>query len=101
MVRCAVSPALQGPQQLVGQLRAVRETGLVQLGTQVVVVEHEPGAVEGAKDQGDRPEDVRRVAGLDAPRTARTVVALSVSQAVARNEYTYSATKPILLPPGA
>ena len=29
------------------------------------MVEHEPGAVEGAKDQGDRPEDVRRVAGLD------------------------------------
>ena len=27
--------------------------------------------------------------------------ALSVSRAVARNEYTYSATKPSLLPPGA
>ena len=64
VVRGPVRPALQGPQHPVGQLRAVGETGLVELGTQVMMVEHEPGAVEGAKGQRDRPEDVRRVAGL-------------------------------------
>ena len=30
-----------------------------------MVVEHEPGAVQGAQEQGDRPEDVRWVAGLE------------------------------------
>src|SRR5262245_46406634 len=33
-----VSPALEGSQDLVGQLRAIGETGLVKLGTQVVMV---------------------------------------------------------------
>ena len=64
MVRGPVSPALKGPQHLVGQPRAVREAGLVEFRAQVVMVEHEPGAVEGAEGQGDRPEDVGRVAGL-------------------------------------
>ena len=86
MVRGPVRPALQRPQHPVGQLRAVREPGLVQLGAQVVMVEDEPGAVEGAKSQGDRPEDVRRVAGLDHREPPPDRRALSVSQAVARNE---------------
>ena len=64
VVRGPVGPALQRPQAPVGQRRAVREAGLVQLGAQVVVVEDEPGAVDGPQGQGDRPEDVRRVAGL-------------------------------------
>ena len=35
-----------------------------------MVVEHEAGAVDGAQDQGDRPEDVGRVAGLNHPEPA-------------------------------
>ena len=65
MVRGPVCPALHGPQQLVRQPRAVGETGLVELRAEVVMIEHEPGAVENAKGQRDRPEDVRRVACLD------------------------------------
>ena len=65
MVRGPVRPALQGAQHPVGQPRAAREARLVKLGTQVVVVEHEPGPVDGAQGQGDRPKDIRWVAGLN------------------------------------
>ena len=47
------------------QPRTAGEPGLEQLGAQVMVVEHEPGPVQTAEHQGDGPEDVRRVAGLD------------------------------------
>ena len=100
MIRGPVRPALQGQQDPVRQLRAAGETRLEELGAQVVMVEHEAGAIERAEGQGQRPEDVGRVAGLD-HREAAGPPALSVSHAVARNEYAYSAMKLTLLPPGA
>ena len=42
----------------------MREARVVQLGAEVVVVEHEPRTVAAAQPSGDRPEDVRRVACL-------------------------------------
>ena len=65
LVRGAVSSAFQGPQRLVGQFRTVGKTRLVQLGTQVVVVEHEPGPVNDAERLSDRPEYIGRIASLD------------------------------------
>ena len=101
MVRGPVRPALQRAQPPVGQLRAVGEAGLEQLGAQVVVVEHELGAVQ--QREGPARSARRCPAGCrpGSPRTGPMRRALSVSQAVARNEYAYSATKLSLLPPGA
>jgi hypothetical protein len=59
-----------GPQRLIGQSGALREARFIQLGAQVVVVEHELGPVDGAERQGDRPEYVGRVTGLDDPEPA-------------------------------
>src|SRR5262249_30464615 len=65
LVRRPVRPAFQGQQRLMRQRRAVREARFEQLRAQIVMVEHEAGAVYGAKDPGDRPEDVGRVARLE------------------------------------
>ena len=65
------------------------------------MVEDELGPLDGTEGKRDRPEDVRRVARLDHREPAAMRRALSASQAVARNEYAYSATKLSLLPPGA
>ena len=56
--------ALEEQQALVGGALAALEAGEVELRAQVVVVEHEPGAVQAAQPARDRPEDVGRVAGL-------------------------------------
>ena len=66
MVRRPVRAALQGAQAPVGQPRAAGEAGLEQLGAQVVVVEDELGPLQRrGTTSAMRPEDVRRVAGLD------------------------------------
>ena len=65
VIRGPVRPALEGQQPPVRQLRAAGETRLEELGAEVVMVEHEAGSLERAEGQGQRPEDVGRVAGLD------------------------------------
>ena len=64
LVRGTVRPALQRPQSPVREPGAARETRLEELGGQVMVIENEPGAVNGPQGQRDRPEDVGRIAGL-------------------------------------
>ena len=54
-----------------GQPGPAGEAGLEQLGAQVVVVEDELGALDGTENQSDRPEDVRRITGLDYREAAR------------------------------
>ena len=65
MIGRPVGSPLQGPQSQVWQPGAAGKAGLKELGAQVVVVEDELGALEGAEGNGDRPEDVRRITGLD------------------------------------
>ena len=64
------------------------------------MVEDEPGALETRKASAIGQ---KMSGGLQAWITAKRPerLALSVSQAVARNEYAYSAMKLSLLPPGA
>ena len=72
VIRGPVRPALQRPQPPVGQLRALREPGFVELGAQVMVVEDELRPVQDTEEHGDRPEDVRRVARLQHREPARS-----------------------------
>jgi hypothetical protein len=72
VIRGPVSRALQGQQPFVGQLRAMGKSRLVKFRTQIVVIEHELGAFDGAESKRDRPEDVRRVAGLNYREAARS-----------------------------
>ena len=64
------------------------------------MVEHEACSLEHPEGEGQGPEDVGRITGLDHGETAGTL-ALAAPHAVARNEYAYSAMKLALLPPGA
>jgi hypothetical protein len=72
VIRGPVSRALQSQQPLVRQLRAMGPSGLVEFRAQIVVVEDELGAFDGAESKRNRPEDVRRVAGLNNREAARS-----------------------------
>ena len=56
---------LQGEQSSPWQGASIRKTRVVELGTEIVVVEDEPRTVAAAQPPGDGPEDVRRVARLE------------------------------------
>ena len=64
-IRGAERRSLQSEQAPARQPAAVREARVVQLRAEIMVIEDEAGAVPVAKPPRDRPEDVRRVAGLD------------------------------------
>ena len=72
MIGGPVGPALEGQQPFVGQLGPAGETRFVKLRAEVVVIEHEPGAFERPEGHGERPEDVRRIAGLNHREAAGT-----------------------------
>ena len=72
MVRGPVRPALQRPQAPVRQPGAARETRLEELRGQVMMIENEPGAINGPQGQRDRPEDVGRIAGLHRREPSRS-----------------------------
>jgi len=65
VIRGSVGSPLQCEQSAVGEAVTAREARLEQLGAQVVVVEHEPGALGEPERQADWPEDIRRVARLN------------------------------------
>ena len=62
--------ALEEAEAPVQQRGALRETRLERLRAEVMVVEHEPGAMPEPEQDADGPEDVRRVAALDRAETA-------------------------------
>ena len=77
--------ALEEAEAPVQQRGAVREARLERLRAEVMMVEHEPGAMPELEQDAYGPEDVRRVTALDRAE-ATAPAALSDSIRVAANE---------------